>query len=317
MIVKAICRAYYIKLILLFCFIKTMKEAFIKLHISVLIAGTTGLFGKLVTLNGFAMASYRIVLAALLFLVFMAVNGKIRRVPLRAMLRMGGVGVLLAIHWVFFFASIKMSNVSIGVVCYSLVGFFTAVFEPLTSKGRWSAHELLYSVITLLGILLIFGFDSRYRLGICLGVVSSLVASLFTIANRRVASASGYPASTHLLYQLMGGAAGMMLAVPVYLGFNPVATMVPSLADILWLLALSSVSTILLQLLQIQALKHITAFTVNLTYNLEPVYSIAMAMLFFGEARQLNFAFYLGLAMICLSVVLQTQASMVGARKGK
>lgn len=143
MIVKAICRAYYIKLILLFCFIKTMKEAFIKLHISVLIAGTTGLFGKLVTLNGFAMASYRIVLAALLFLVFMAVNGKIRRVPLRAMLRMGGVGVLLAIHWVFFFASIKMSNVSIGVVCYSLVGFFTAVFEPLTSKGRWSARVAL------------------------------------------------------------------------------------------------------------------------------------------------------------------------------
>lgn len=109
----------------------------------------------------------------------------------------------------------------------------------------------------------------------------------------------------------------MMLAVPVYLGFNPVTTMVPSLADILWLLALSSVSTILLQLLQIQALKHITAFTVNLTYNLEPIYSIAMAMLFFGEARQLNFAFYLGLAMICLSVVLQTQASMVVARRGK
>ena len=283
-----------------------MKEAFLKLHVAVLIAGSTGLFGKLITLNEYPLSLYRVSLAALMFWVFMALTGKVHRLPFRHILKMAGVGLLLALHWIFFYGSIKYSNISIGVVCFSLVGFFTAIFEPLILRRRLSFRELLFSLLTVLGILLIFHFDSRYRFGILLGIISSALNSLFTIANKRTSASTGHSASTILLYAMTGGAFGLALLLPFFVRAFPETRLLPTVPDLLWLLVLSSVSTLLLYLLQIQSLRTISAFTVNLTFNLEPIYSIIMAMLFFGEAQQLNFSFYGGLALIFLSVALQT-----------
>lgn len=283
-----------------------MEKAFLKLHIAVLIAGTTGLFGKLITLNEFPLTFYRVGLAALMFWVFMAATGKVHRIPWHNMLKMAGVGLLLALHWVFFYGSIKYSNISIGVVCFSLVGFFTALFEPLILHRPLSLRELLFSLLTVLGIVLIFHFDSRYRFGIFLGIISSALNSLYTITNKMTSTSTGHSSSTILLYAMTGGALGMALLLPFFASAFPQTRLLPTLPDFLWLLALSSVSTLLLYLLQIQTLKVISAFTVNLTFNLEPIYSIIMAMLFFGEAQQLNFSFYTGLLLIILSVALQT-----------
>lgn len=283
-----------------------MKEAFLKLHVAVLIAGSTGLFGKLITLNEYPLSLYRVSLAALMFWVFMTLTGKVHRLPFRHILKMAGVGLLLALHWIFFYGSIKYSNISIGVVCFSLVGFFTAIFEPLILRRRLSFRELLFSLLTVLGILLIFHFDSRYRFGIMLGIISSALNSLFTIANKQTSASTGHSASTILLYAMTGGAFGLVLFLPFFVSAFPETRLLPTVPDLLWLLVLSSVSTLLLYLLQIQSLKTISAFTVNLTFNLEPIYSIIMAMLFFGEAQQLNLSFYGGLALIFLSVALQT-----------
>ena len=292
-----------------------MKEAFLKLHIAVLIAGTTGLFGKLVTLCEIPLTFYRVGLAAVMFWIFMAVTGKVHIVPLRHALKMAGVGLLLTLHWVFFYGSIKASNISIGVVCFSLVGFFTAIFEPIILKRRVSMKELLFSLLTVLGIVLIFHFDSRYRFGIILGIISSALNSLFTIANKMTSRSTGHSASTILLYAVTGGAVMMtVLIMPVFVGMYPAERITPTVSDFLWLLALSSVSTLLLYLLQIQTLKVISAFTVNLTFNLEPIYSIIIAMAFFSEAQQLNLSFYIGLLLIFLSVVLQTLSVV---REGK
>ncbi len=285
---------------------KEMKEAFIKLHIAVLIAGSTGLFGKLITLGEFPLTFYRVTFAAIMFWIFMTFTGKVHRLPFHQMLRMGGVGLLLALHWVFFYGSIKYSNISIGVVCFSLVGFFTAIFEPIILRRRFSLKELLFSLLTVLGILLIFHFDSRYRFGIVLGIISSALNSLFTITNKMTSAKTGHSASTILLYAMTGGAIGMMVLLPFFVGAFPEVRLLPTMVDFLWLLALSSVSTLLLYLLQIQTLKVISAFTVSLTFNLEPIYSIIMAMLFFGEAKQLGLSFYAGLFLIFLSVALQT-----------
>ena len=294
-----------------------MKEAFLKLHITVLIAGTTGLFGKLITLSEFPLSMYRVGLAAIMFWVFMTLAGKVHRLPLRHILKMAGVGLLLALHWVFFYGSIKYSNISIGVVCFSLVGFFTAVFEPIILKRRLSFRELLFSLLTVLGILLIFHFDSRYRFGIILGIISSALNSLFTIFNKMTSTSTGHGSSTILLYAMTDGALGMVMLLPFFIGAFPAERLMPTIPDFLWLLVLSSVSTLLLYLLQIQTLKVISAFTVNLTFNLEPIYSIIMAMLFFGEAQQLNVSFYAGLFLIFLSVALQTLVVAREAKKAK
>lgn len=280
-----------------------MKQAFIKLHLSILLAGFTGIFGKLITLNEGLLVWYRMLITSLLLFILLKIWKKFRLLPLQDMIRIGGVGFLLAMHWVFFYASIKASNISIGVICFSLVGFFTAILEPFINHRRFSVTELILSLITLSGIILIFNLDMRYQSGIILGVISSALAALFTIMNKRVGA--DYTSSTMLFYEMVGGFICLSVILPVYLYNFQVDTLVPSTQNIIYLMVFSVFCTILLYILQIQALKSISAFTVNLSYNLEPVYSIVLAMAFFGEAKELNYSFYLGLTLIVLSTVLQ------------
>lgn len=286
-----------------------MKNALIKLHISILLAGFTGLFGKLITLNEGLLVWYRMMFAAVLLFTILKISNKLQSIPLKEQLKIAGTGFILGLHWVFFYGSIKMSNVSVGVVCFSLVGFFTALLEPLLIRRRFKIKELLFSLITVVGILLIFRFDMRYRSGIIIGIISSALAALFTITNKKVGA--HHPSRIMLLYEMAGGFLGLSSLLPVYLYFFPVATILPDINDFLYLLLLALVCTIGLYLLQIQVLKTISAFTVNLSYNLEPVYSIILAMLFFGEAKELNLAFYTGLGLICISVLLQTREALI------
>ena len=283
-----------------------MKEAFFKLHLSVLLAGATGIFGRLISLNEGLLVWYRMLLAGLMFALLSAVRRRFPRIGWKEVFKIGGIGILLGLHWVFFYGSIKASNISIGVVCFSLVSFFTAFLEPWINRHRISVKEVLFSLLTLLGIALIFHLDTRYRQGILLGITSSVLAALFTITNKKVAA--GHDASTMLLYEMSGGFVGLSCLLPFYLRYFPVETIFPDVSDLIYLILLASVCTIGLYLLQIQVLKVVSAFTVNLTYNLEPVYSIILAMLFFHEARELNGAFYIGLGLIVLSVLLQTFA---------
>ena len=122
-----------------------MKDAFIKLHISIILAGATGIFGKLISLNEALLVWYRMMLASLLFLLVLSVGKRLNRISFGDALRIGGLGLLLGLHWVFFYGSIKASNVSIGVVCFSLVGFFTAFLEPLINCHRVSFKEVVFS----------------------------------------------------------------------------------------------------------------------------------------------------------------------------
>lgn len=280
-----------------------MRGTFIKLHLSVLLAGATGLFGKLITLNEGLLVWYRMMFAAVLLGLFLFFTRRFPRIRLADFGRISLVGSLLALHWVFFYGSIKASNVSVGVVCFSLVSFFTSWLEPMLLKQRFSFRELSYSLLAVVGVLLIFSLDIRFRTGILLGIVSSFWAALFTIATRRITRF--YPPETILLYEMVGGCLLITCLLPVYLYFFPVTSVLPGRNDFLWLLVFALFCTLLLQLLQIQVLQKLSAFTVNLSYNLEPVYSIILAMLIFHEARELTPVFYLGIGFIVLSVFLQ------------
>lgn len=281
-----------------------MRQAYIKLHLSILVAGFTGILGRLITLNEGLLVWYRMLITAVLFFLFLWITKKLKKISFREMIRIGGVGLLLALHWVFFYGSIKASNVSIGVVCFSLTGFFTAVFEPAINKHKISIKELLFSLIAVAGIIFIFQLDVRYRTGILLGIVSSALAALFIITNKRVGVR--YSSSTMLLYEMTGGFAAISCLLPLYLYFFPTHYLIPGRSDIVYLLLLSVFCTIGLYLLQIDALRKLSAFTVNLSYNLEPIYSIILAMLIFNEAKDLNWAFYVGVGLIILSVLLQS-----------
>lgn len=148
------------------------SNAYLRLHTGILLAGATGVFGRLISLAELPLVWYRMIIAAVVLWLVLRLNRKIHMPGRRELLRIAGCGCLLAIHWVLFYASIKSSNVSIAVVCIALNGFFTAIIEPLFGHKRVSAREIFLSMITLLGILLIFGLETKYRLGIIIGTFS-------------------------------------------------------------------------------------------------------------------------------------------------
>ena len=281
-------------------------QGFLLLHLSVFIAGFTGVLGRLIELDSAVLVWHRMAWAAALMALFLCITKSLKRYRFKDLLQMGGVGVLLCLHWVFFYASIKASNVSIGVVCFSLVGFFTALFEPIINKHRFSPREFLFSILTVCGVYLIFQFDTRYRLGIALGIVSSALYALFAVANQHVGKR--FEAKNMLLWEMVGGLVVLSALFPVYHHFLPVGKLWPVGMDYAYMAFMVVVCTIGLCLLQIIVLQKIDAFTVNLSYNLEPVYSILLAMVIFNEYQELNFSFILGVALIILSVVLQTLA---------
>jgi drug/metabolite transporter (DMT)-like permease len=218
-----------------------------------------------------------------------------------------GCGAILAVHWVAFYASIQASNVSIGVACIATSCFFTTILDPLINRKRFSLVEVLISFIAISGVLLIFSLDVRYRLGIGLGLLSAALYSVFSILNINVARKTGEDSATMLLYELIGGVLFLTLLMPFYTHWVPTDTIALNLKDGLWILLLGSVFTVLPFLFQLEALRSLSAFTVNLAYNLEPVYSIAIAAVLFGELREVNFSFWLGIALIVISVLIQTR----------
>ncbi len=278
------------------------KTDYLKLHISVLLAGFTGLFAKLIDMNEIIIVLYRMIFAFLIFAVMMFFMRKTLKDS--DAFKYCGLGALLAVHLMFFFGSIKYSNVSIGVVCYSLVGFFTVLFEPLICKTKFSFVELFYSLIAVFGIWLIFNFDASYRFGIILGIISAALFALYTLYNKVIEV--GKSARCMLFYELLGGAVFMLLFVPLWMHFVEITRFIPIGIEWLWLIILALFCTVLLYLLHIAVLKTIPAFTVSLTGNLEPIYGILFAVIFLGEAHDLTPAFYIGMILILLSVFLQS-----------
>jgi len=280
------------------------KKGFIQLHLSVLLAGFTGLFGRLITLNEVDIVWYRMLFTTCILIFFTGLP----RVGWHKFWQLCGCGALLGCHWILFYGSIKASNVSIGVICFSLIGFFTALFEPLLFREkRFSWIELLFALITVAGVLCIFSLDARYRTGIAIGTVSSAVCALYAISNKK--ASVGVRSRTVLMYQMAGGLVAVSLIAPLYLCIFPsqqAVLVVPEGSNLWFMLCHALFCTVGMYILQIQALKRLSAFTVNLTYNLEPCYTIAMAFIIFGESREINFSFYLGISLIVLSVLLQT-----------
>ncbi|HEV2354044.1 MAG TPA: DMT family transporter, partial [Puia sp.] len=195
-------------------------------------------------------------------------------------------------------------NVSVGLLCFSAVGFFTAIIEPLVLRHRLDVVELFLGLLVIAGIFFIFQLDPRYKTGIAIGLLSSLLASIFPVLNKRILRRVA--AETVTLYELSGGFLVLTVLMPIYLWLLPAPSLVPGLADLGWLLILSWACTVLAFNLGLLALQRISAFTVSLTYNLEPVYGIVLAFLIFREDKYFNKGFYLGLVIILSSILLQT-----------
>ncbi|SHL13110.1 EamA domain-containing membrane protein RarD [Chitinophaga jiangningensis] len=281
-----------------------MKKSFLLLHIAVILAGFTGIFGKLISINEIGLVWFRALFSMILLYLILKGSRKFMVYERKQQWQLMASGLLPGLHWLLFYASIKYSNISIGVICFCTSGFFTALLGPVVAGKRFSARELLLSLLTVIGVGLIFHFDTSYRLGITLGLISSVFGSLYMLTNEKLIRR--YDAAMINYYQMAGITLGIGLLIPVYVYTLPIAVkLIPTGTDIGYLLILASFCTIAIYVMVAESLRRISAFTVSLSFNLEPVYSILLAILFFQEGKQLNMAFYTGLLLIITSVLLQ------------
>ena len=283
-----------------------MKKAFVQLHIAVFLAGFTGILGKLITLNEGLLVWYRLLISVVTLWLITLWSRKKRRIPAAGMLKIFGIGVVAALHWVCFYGSIKLANVSIALVCFSSIGFFTAILEPLIFRQKLHQRELFLGILVMIGISFIFQIDPRYRQGIFAGIIAAILGSVFPILSRKILQQ--FDAETVTIYELSGGLIFLSFLMPVYLWLFPSTHLFPNREDLLWLLVLSWLCTVIAFNLSMKALRKISAFTVNLTFNLEPIYGILLAFIVFREDKYLNKGFYAGLSLIFLAIVLQMTA---------
>lgn len=279
-----------------------MKKAYIQLHIAVFLAGFTGVLGRLISFNEGMIVWYRLLFTAATMWVLFVLRKKIQAISKADILRISGVGFIAAMHWVTFYGSIKYSNVSVALVCFSAIGFFTALFEPLILRKKINMVELLLGMITIGGIYIIFHFDTQYKTGIIIGIISAMLAALFPIFNREFLKRMNV--ETMLAWQQTGGLVLLSVLLPFYLRQFPISNFIPGWEDFLWLLVLSWVCSVIAFQLSSNALKRLSAFTVNLSYNLEPVYGIILAFAIFHENEFLSKWFYIGFAVIAATLLI-------------
>lgn len=272
------------------------------MHLAILLAACSSIFGKLISLNAIFIVWYRMSLAGIILLAIVLIKNKgftIKRSDMPSLY----TGLLLALHWIFFYGSIKYANVSIGVICFCLSGLFTAITSPLINRQKVSITELLLGSMTLVGISLIFHFDSSFRFGISLGIISSILFALYATLNERINKSISIVKNTTM--QMIGGSIGITALLPILWLSNSNMKPCPSVSDFGYLFLLALGCTVCMCSLLNNAQKRINAFTISLSFNLEPIYSIILAVIIFGENKMFGTMFYAGLSIIVLSILLQ------------
>jgi drug/metabolite transporter (DMT)-like permease len=279
-----------------------IKKAYLQMHICIFLWGFTGILGKLIQLSEGLLVWYRMVLTAATLLIILLFRKELRLPPAKELLRLSGVGFVIMLHWVTFYGAIKYSNVSIALSCFSSSALFTALLSPLFERRKLIVTEILFGILAIIGIYLIFSFQQLYAIGIILAIVSAALSALFTIMNKKMVEKHQPEMITFV--ELSSGLVYLTMLLPIYLYYFPAPSLLPSNMDWLWLLILSFFCTTIPFTLSLKALKKVSAFTLNLSVNLEPIYSIILAIAIFQENKELTWGFYLGTAIILSSVVL-------------
>lgn len=290
-----------------------MRSAYLKMHAAIFLWGFTGLLGKFISLNEGLLVWYRLLISAVVLFVWLLYQKKLPRLSFRQWIHLSGIGMLVMLHWVAFYGSIKYSNISVAMVCLSSIAMFASILEPLINRQRFDYLEVVFSFLALLGIGSIYFSDVTASTGIILGVVCALFSALFSIFNRRIASQ--HDPLTISLVELSAGWLGLTFLLPLYLHRFPVESIIPGAHDWILLLVLSLFCTVLTWILSLQALQKVSAFTMALALNLEPIYGILLAVLFAGEGKVITPWFLAGAALILATVVAHTVYRFQKARK--
>jgi drug/metabolite transporter (DMT)-like permease len=274
------------------------------MHAAIFLWGFTGLLGKLIQLNEGVLVWYRMLISAIVVAIILLYQKKLPRLSFRQLAHISGIGILVMLHWVAFYASIKLASISIAMVCLSSIALFVSFIEPIINKEKFDYTEIIFSAIAVIGITTIYRSDPTASAGIIVGILSALFSAFFSSLNKRIASQ--HEPLTISLVELASGFVFLTLLFPVYMNFQPTDKFIPDTMDWVYLMILSLFCTVLTWILSLEAMQKVSAYTVALALNLEPIYGIILAVVFAGEGKILNAGFYYGAGIIMLTIVLHT-----------
>jgi drug/metabolite transporter (DMT)-like permease len=281
-----------------------MKKALLQLHSAVFLWGFTGVLGRAITLSSTMLVWWRLLITAVSLWVLYLLQGKIKKIDWKAVLTISLIGTILALHWVCFYASIKLANVTIALTCLSTTALIASLIEPLILRKKFDAVEIFLGLFAIAGILIIYNTHLQFSTGIIVGLAASLFTVLVSVLNKKIIDKHEPERIT--LYQLTGGFLGLTILLPLFQTFFPEKLVAPTPWDWVWLFLLSWVCTIFTFFLYIRALKKVSAFTMNLILTLEPVYGIILAFIIYKENKLFSQWFYVGFALIAVAVVFHT-----------
>ncbi|WP_282032495.1 DMT family transporter [Winogradskyella eximia] len=288
---------------------------YLHLHFLVLIAGFTAILGELITIGALELVWYRMAIAGILMYVYIKIVRINIKISKKTFLQFSAAGVIIALHWITFFEAINQANVSIALAMFSSGAFFASFIEPLFFKRRILGYEIIFGIIVVFGVVLITSSEMGYVNGIILGLFSALFSTLFAVINGRFIEK--HNATVISFYEFISGV--LFLTVFIFLSgktFNA-EFFTLSNSDWMYLFILASICTAYAFIGSVDVMRYISPFTVILSYNLEPLYGIAIALFLFPEAEKMSPQFYIGAILVLITVLFDAVFKNYKIRKGK
>jgi drug/metabolite transporter (DMT)-like permease len=283
-----------------------------QIHFCVILWGFTAILGKLITLQALALVWWRMLIVVAALVLVPAVWRGLRAMPLRLIAAYAGIGCLVALHWLTFYGAIKLANASVAATCMGIGPAFLALVEPWLTGKRFDARELALGVLVIPGVVLVAGgVPAAMHLGLGVGILSALLVALFGALNKRLVEHADPLTVTAVE---LGAGTLLLTALAPLLPHDGPLLPIPDLHDVMLLLVLSIGCTLLPYTIALAALRKLSAFYVQLATNLEPIYAIALAIVLLGEQRDLGVMFYLGVAIILMSVFAHPLLARTGTR---
>ena len=281
---------------------KNKLKNYLHLHLLVFIAGFTAILGELISINAVPLVWYRMVIATVLMLLFIKFRKINISISFKTFVKFAIAGIIIALHWITFFESIKQSNISIALAMFSTGAFFASLIEPLFFKRKIVWYEILFGILIIFGVLLITKAELQYINGIMLGISAALFSTLFAVINGKFVKR--YSASVISFYEFISGVFFISMFI-IFFGegfsfefFNL------SGSDWTYLFILASICTAYAFIAAVHVMKYISPYTVVLSYNLEPIYGIVLAIILFPQKEKMSTEFYIGAVIIISTVIL-------------
>ncbi|HSI74900.1 MAG TPA: EamA family transporter [Lunatimonas sp.] len=282
----------------------TPTKDYLTLHFVILIWSFTAILGVLISIPALEIVFYRTLIASLVIGLIFWVKKKSIRLKLRDQAKIIGTGFLISLHWTLFFWAAQVSNVSVCLVGMATCSLWTSFLEPLANKSKIKWYEVMLGLMVICGLVVIFKFEFDYWLGLAMALMSAFLCATFMVINGRLTKK--HNPYTITFYEMVGAFVFSVLFMPIYASFLTPDGLDMQLKglDWMWLIVLALVCTVFAFSMSVELMKRLTAFTINLTVNLEPVYGIILALIIFGEKEKMTPGFYLGTLIILGSVCL-------------